>query len=251
MELSGNQRLIDNLTARKQQHTMSMNKTNLVAGILLVTSPLIVGNSVAQSMDADPSAIKISQEIRAELDARIAKIHADERSRLLAIEEGRARTVLCATCHGKDGKSVREGSPNLAAQNAAYMVDQFQRFADGRRNDFLMSNLAQTMEQEDIINISIYYADLPEQTFGGGRSDLIPEGKRLFLERCASCHGEDGRSSEGYAKLAGQRPDYTVKMLQDFKSQSGRRSNPWMTGVSVGLSNQQMEAIAAYLANME
>ncbi len=205
----------------------------------------------AQGMDADPSATKIDTEIRQELEARLKEITADDHAHDIAIEEGRARTVLCKTCHGADGKSVREGTPNLAAQNPAYIVDQFERFKDGRRNDFLMTNLAQTFNKEDMLKIALFYSDLPEQTFGGGKTELIPLGKEIFAERCASCHGENGRSDEGYARLAGQRPDYVVKMLNEFKMQSGKRVNPWMTGVALSLSQRDMEAIAAYLANKD
>lgn len=219
----------------------------VVAGVL----SLMTATPFAQSQDAAPSATKIDNEIRAELERRLAEIMADEKVHQMALEEGRARTVLCKTCHGADGKSVREGAPNLAGQNPAYIVDQFERFKDGRRNDFLMSNLAKTFSKEDMLKISLYFSDLPEQTFGGGRVELIPEGKAIFAERCASCHGENGRSDEGYARLAGQRPDYTVKMLKEFKNQSGKRVNPWMTGVALALSEKDMQAIAAYLANLK
>ena len=230
---------------------MSLNSTKLLSSALLGSVLGFCAAMVsAQGLDADPSAAKIDNSIRLELEARIAEIKTDERVHALAREEGRARTVLCKTCHGEDGKSVKEGVPNLAAQNPAYIVDQFSRFADGRRNDFMMSNLAKTFDREDVVKIALYFSDLPGQVFGGGRKELIPEGEKLFQERCSRCHGEDGRGHEGYARLAGQRPDYVVKMLKEFKNQTGRRINPWMTGVAVGLDNQQIEAIAAYVANM-
>lgn len=64
---------------------------------------------------------------------------------------------------------------------------------------------------------------------------------------CAACHGQDGNSAAAmYPKLAGQGAPYTVKQLMDFKS--GERENAIMQGQAAGLSEQDMEDIAAYYA---
>lgn len=64
---------------------------------------------------------------------------------------------------------------------------------------------------------------------------------------CAACHGQDGNSPSGeYPSLAGQGAPYLVKQLQEFKS--GTRNNPIMMGMTAGLSEQDMEDIAAYYA---
>ena len=203
------------------------------------------------NMDDAPSAAKIDSKLRAELDAKILAIKSDRSLYLAAMEEGRARTVLCGTCHGKDGKSVKEEVPNLAGQNATYIIDQFKRFSDGRRKNYMMSSLASTFNDEDMLKIAIYYDSLPVQFSEGGSESMIPQGRSLFQERCTRCHGEDGRGNEGYASLAGQRPDYVVKMLLEFKNQDGKRINPWMSGVALRLDNTQMESIATYLANLK
>ena len=43
----------------------------------------------------------------------------------------------------------------------------------------------------------------------------------------------------------------TETSLKDFKNQTGRRSNPWMTARANGLDEKDMQAIAAYLANIK
>ena len=64
---------------------------------------------------------------------------------------------------------------------------------------------------------------------------------------CAGCHGQNGNSvNPQWPKLAGQHQQYTVKQLQDFKS--GGRNNPQMSPMAAGLSDQDMEDIAAYYA---
>jgi cytochrome c553 len=86
---------------------------------------------------------------------------------------------------------------------------------------------------------------------GGGNLELLDEGKQIYDNICVKCHGQDGRGQEGYARLAGQRHDYVVKMLKEFRDRTGRRINVWMTGVAIRLSDRDMEAVATYLANLE
>ncbi|EKF73887.1 cytochrome c4 [Alcanivorax hongdengensis A-11-3] len=65
---------------------------------------------------------------------------------------------------------------------------------------------------------------------------------------CAACHGPDGNAPAAmYPKLAGQGAPYLVKQLQDFKA--GRRDNAVMKGMVAGLSEQDMQDLAAYYAS--
>jgi cytochrome c553 len=79
----------------------------------------------------------------------------------------------------------------------------------------------------------------------------MAKGEKLFKEMCVSCHGQDGRGQEGYARLAGQQYDYVSKMLKEFRDRTGKRINVWMTGVAIRLSDQDIEALATYLANLD
>jgi cytochrome c553 len=67
---------------------------------------------------------------------------------------------------------------------------------------------------------------------------------------CAACHGQDGNSSSAqYPKLAGQGEQYLVKQLKDYKS--GARENAIMAGQAAGLSEQDMQDIAAFYAQQQ
>ncbi|ERP90124.1 cytochrome C [Alcanivorax sp. P2S70] len=67
---------------------------------------------------------------------------------------------------------------------------------------------------------------------------------------CAACHGQGGNATIAmYPKLAGQGEAYLVKQLQDFKS--GARDNAIMAGQVAGMSEQDMQDIAAYYAAQE
>ncbi|MEW6445113.1 MAG: c-type cytochrome [Pseudomonadota bacterium] len=77
-------------------------------------------------------------------------------------------------------------------------------------------------------------------------------GKQLHGERfCASCHGVAGESvSMNWPSLAGQRAEYTYKMLLDYQSRLRREDDRAdLMVVSVhGLSKQDMADLAAYYA---
>jgi len=62
---------------------------------------------------------------------------------------------------------------------------------------------------------------------------------------CASCHGEKGNSMLPlFPKLAGQNEGYLVKQMQAFKD--GSRNNSSMNAMVSGLSDQDIQDIAAF-----
>jgi cytochrome c553 len=217
----------------------------------LLTITLITIATMPMNQDAMANDMKEDLKLRKNLESRIKAIAKNHKLRKQMIREGRERTILCNACHGEDGIAVQPLAPNLAGQNPVYIVDQFQRFGDGRRNDYLMSNLAKTFSFEDKIKIALYYGDMEMKPSGGGNPSLLAEGGKIYKDQCVKCHGENGRGQEGYARLAGQRHGYVVKMLKEFRDRTGKRTNVWMSGVAIRLSDQDMDAVATYLANLK
>lgn len=65
---------------------------------------------------------------------------------------------------------------------------------------------------------------------------------------CVACHGVDGNSvNPEWPTLAGQHPQYIVKQLKAFKS--GTRQNALMQPMAAGLSDQDMDDLAAYFSS--
>jgi cytochrome c553 len=64
---------------------------------------------------------------------------------------------------------------------------------------------------------------------------------------CAGCHGAAGVSAVPmYPSLAGQKAQYMVKQMKDFKS--GARKDPTMSAMAAPLSDADMENLAAFYA---
>lgn len=67
---------------------------------------------------------------------------------------------------------------------------------------------------------------------------------------CAACHGANGISAiPMYPNLAGQKEQYLLKQLKDFKS--GNRKDPVMGPMSMPLSDTDMANVAAYYASLK
>ncbi len=74
------------------------------------------------------------------------------------IEAGKAKSAICASCHGPNGNSVNPLWPNLAGQKEQYLVKQIKAFRDGTRQDPMMAPMVAALSDEDIANLAAYYA---------------------------------------------------------------------------------------------
>lgn len=67
---------------------------------------------------------------------------------------------------------------------------------------------------------------------------------------CVACHGANGISAiPMYPNLAGQKEQYLLKQLKDFKS--GARKDPVMAPMTMALSDADMANLAAYYASLK
>ncbi|MDU0112380.1 cytochrome c [Psychrosphaera aquimarina] len=76
------------------------------------------------------------------------------------IAAGKAKSATCAACHGANGISMIPMYPNLAGQKVAYLEKQLRDFKSGARKDPVMSAMAMPLSEEDIKNVSAYFASL-------------------------------------------------------------------------------------------
>ena len=73
---------------------------------------------------------------------------------------GKAKSQLCASCHGANGISVVPIYPNLAGQKEQYIVKQLKAFKAGTRKDPLMSPMAAPLSDADVDNLAAYFSSL-------------------------------------------------------------------------------------------
>jgi cytochrome c553 len=71
---------------------------------------------------------------------------------------GKAKSAVCAACHGPAGVSATAEWPNLAGQKQAYIVKQLEAFRAGTRTNTLMSPMAKPLSDADIQDLAAYFA---------------------------------------------------------------------------------------------
>ena len=166
---------------------------------------------------------------------------------------GKEKAELCSACHGENGVSQIEKIPSLAAQPDAFIQWQLVYFRSGTRKNEQMQPVVEPLTNEDIRNLAAYFASLPPPPKKTeANPDLSAKGAQAAAgRRCASCHGDNYAGTKGVARIAGQREDYLVKALHDYKS--GARSGGGMAAmadVAYPLSEEEIEALAHYLAHL-
>jgi cytochrome c553 len=191
----------------------------------------------------------------------------------------------CTACHGEDGNSPIASYPRLAGQKADYLYRQLQAFRDGSRVSPVMAAIAEPMSDADMRLAADFYAEQKPGDPASAPSDLIAEGRGLFMQgapdegvmACAACHDSawahagDGRRGMGRRgggmglmagmggrggmaglrrdapRLVGQHAAYIVSQLQAYAD--GKRPARIMDRIAARMTERQRQAVAAYLAS--
>jgi cytochrome c553 len=169
------------------------------------------------------------------------------------VAAGKAKAELCVGCHGENGISQMENIPSLAAQPDQFIQWQLVYFRAGTRKNEQMQPIIEQLDNEDIRNLGAYFAQLPPpKAPPDDNPDMSKKGAQAAAgRRCASCHTDSYAGTKAVARVAGQRQDYLLKALQDYKS--GVRSGGGqaaMADVAYPLHEEEIEALAHYLAHL-
>ena len=170
------------------------------------------------------------------------------------IAAGKEKAELCAGCHGDNGISQTENIPSLAGQLDQFIQWQLVFFRAGTRKNEQMQPVVEQLNNDDIRNLGAYFASLtpPKASKPDDNPDLSTKGAQAAAgRRCASCHTDSFAGTKAVARIAGQREEYLVKALRDYKS--GVRAGGAMAAmadVAYPLSEEEIEALAHYLANL-
>jgi cytochrome c553 len=169
------------------------------------------------------------------------------------VAAGKEKAELCVGCHGDNGVSQMENIPSLAAQPDQFIQWQLVFFRAGTRKNEQMQPIVEQLNNEDIRNLGAYFASLaPPKTPPDDNPNLSKKGAQAAAgRRCASCHTDSFAGTKAVARVAGQREEYLLKALHDYKS--GVRSGGGMAAmadVAYPLSEEEIEALAHYLAHL-
>jgi cytochrome c553 len=169
-----------------------------------------------------------------------------------AADPSQERLQLCATCHGENGNSRMENTPSLAGQPELFLTNQLILMRERVRNSEVMAPFVKGLKDDEIIALAAHYAKLPtEPTDEPVDQALVPRGAELAKQlRCGSCHLPTYEGREQMPRLIHQRLDYLVKSLTEYRDGGRSGIDTSMNGVMYGISNQDIHALAHYLASL-
>jgi cytochrome c553 len=173
---------------------------------------------------------------------------------------GKAKAATCSACHGADGNSTNPEWPKLAGQHPGYLAKQLQEFKAGRRVNATMSPMAAPLSDEDIADLSAYYAG-QRLRLGAADPAQVQLGEQIYrggnavsgVAACMACHGPSGSGnpSARFPALSGQHSAYVMKALQDYRS-GARQNDPngMMRNIAERLTDREIKAVAEYVAGL-
>ena len=165
----------------------------------------------------------------------------------------------CVSCHGAAGNSTIVANPKLAGQINNYVYKQLVEFTGPTRTNPIMTPYAKMMTEEEKKNVAAYVAAQVAKPGAAKNKDTLELGRKIYrggiadkgVAACASCHGAAGAGVPiQYPRLAGQHQDYTVTQLTAFR-QGGRKNSVQMTALAQRMSDDEMKAVADYIAGLK
>ncbi|MGB5209561.1 MAG: c-type cytochrome [Gammaproteobacteria bacterium] len=175
-------------------------------------------------------------------------------------EAGKAKSAVCAACHGMDGNSINPEWPSLAGQHEDYIAVQLTAFQTGERQNVLMTPQAMNLSDQDKADLAAYYA---AQMLTPKEADpkLVERGKAIYLggdptrgiSACIACHGPNGKGNPlaDYPNVAGQYATYLASQLRLYAS--GERSsdpNRMMRSIASRMTDEDIRTVTAYMQGL-
>jgi cytochrome c553 len=161
------------------------------------------------------------------------------------------RLPVCLSCHGEKGQSENQEIPSLGAQQKDYVLVQLYMFREKLRKVELMNEMAKGLTDADLQAFSEAISKLPAPTPAAGPADdaRIARAQEIVAKnRCNFCHTSTFVGQDQIPRIAGQREDYLVKTLREYKSNERRGYDPAMASVVEPMKDEDLADVAYYLA---
>jgi len=183
---------------------------------------------------------------------------------------GEKKVAMCEGCHNLPRYQASFPEiykvPMIAGQNAKYIASALAAYRKGERKHPTMRAIAGSLSDQDIADVSAYYAQLgvtagaaaaaPAAASAATGHEPPPQVAALLTKgNCVSCHGSNFSApiDPSYPKLAGQHADYLFVALKAYQTDHNPlvgRNNAIMMGMARPFTHPEIKAIAAYLGSL-
>ncbi|MCH2056525.1 MAG: cytochrome c4 [Thalassotalea sp.] len=176
------------------------------------------------------------------------------------IELGKAKSATCVACHAADGNSTIAMYPKIAGQHESYIYKQLVEFKSGARNNAVMAGMVAALSDEDMKNLSAYFASQttskvakPEKVNEAGRKLYFGGDSERGITACAACHSPSGEGMQAakFPALVNQHSEYIKIQLEQFRS--GVRANDMngmMQNIAVKLTDEDIANLTEFLKSL-
>ena len=163
-----------------------------------------------------------------------------------------AKLLVCAACHGADGNAQLPGAPSLAGQPKIFIENQLVMIREGMRNIPMMQGMLDGVSDDEISAMAAHYAKLPIKKPPVDRqAALYALGEKKSNDmRCGICHLPSYVGREQIPRLAGQREDYLLHSMRQFKSNQAVGRDTIMAASLYGVGDDDLKAIAHFLSRL-
>lgn len=157
------------------------------------------------------------------------------------------KSVTCEVCHGAAEDHPQKGKLPIPADTRQLCTLCHERMPERPRTQPQIE-LAQHGAGQQCATCHNPHAPKLAGVVPAVGGDLAA-GRRKHAESCAGCHGAEGISpNDTWPSLAGQNAAYLVRMLGAYKS--GAQSDVMMSPVAQGLSDAEIQNLAAYYSRL-
>ena len=162
------------------------------------------------------------------------------------------KAQVCSACHGEKGIPEDKAIPIIWGQHAGYLYLQLRDFKKGVRENEQMQPIAEALEKDDMMALAQYFEQKqwPRAPQPAAAGDDATTARRVNGSiGCTGCHLDQYQGDGSVPRIADQQHDYLIKTMLEFRTRK-RANNPGMSDLMNAASEDELKAMAAYLAGL-
>lgn len=162
------------------------------------------------------------------------------------------KAEVCGECHGKQGIPPDKTMPIIWGQHVGYTYLQLRDYKSGARKNETMQAIVADLERDDMLALAEYFAKKPwpRNAQPPARPEVAVRAAAANVSvGCTGCHQASYIGEGTQPRIAGQLKDYLGSTMLAIRK-GERANNPGMTTLMAATSEQDIAALAEYLAGL-
>ena len=144
-------------------------------------------------------------------------------------------------------------TPIISGQTLGYQYLQLRDYKSGARKNEVMATVIDQLDRADLLSLAEYFSKKPwplSPAQPAPRQVALRAARANIAVGCTGCHQGQWQGEGTQPRLAGQQREYLEKTMLEFRS-GARGNNPGMTTLMKATPEEDITALAEYLAGIE